>query len=78
MFRKFLNFINNMEIKFKKLGEVTIRIVILAVLIVTFIMLTSSGFLSWVGTFIIFLMALAVLASLLYHILKDNKPDGSP
>lgn len=76
MFLKTLDFINNTEMKLKKLGEVTIRIVILALLVITFIMLTSSGFLSAVGTFIVFLMVLAVFASLLYHILKDTKQDG--
>jgi len=76
MFWKFLKCVNDTEVKFKKLNEVTRRIIILALSIIVFLMLISSGFLSAVGTFIMFLVILYLSASLSNHILRDTKQNG--
>ena len=73
MFWKFLEFVNNIEIKIKKLDKLSIRVIILVLSVVIFAMALSSGFLAAV---IMLIVILAVVASLLHYILGDAKPDG--
>ena len=73
MFRKFLNFVSNIEIKLKKLEDVTIRFIILALLLIVFITMLSSGFLA---VSIVLLMILAVIASIIQHLLEETKQNG--